>query len=133
MRRSLILLRGLPGSGKSTLGELLSEGKYPVVSIDDYFTDSKGSYDFKYNENHLAYKSCEERVIELMSKGVEKIFIANTCTIDSEILSYKKLAHDAGYSFFAVTVENYHGQGNIHGISKEQIDKMAAKYKVNLF
>jgi predicted AAA+ superfamily ATPase len=36
--KALILLRGLPGAGKSTLAKLLSEnGKYPVFSIDDYF------------------------------------------------------------------------------------------------
>ncbi|EMP07134.1 AAA domain protein [Leptospira interrogans serovar Pyrogenes str. 200701872] len=40
--KSLILLRGLPGAGKSRLAKLLSEnGKYPVFSVDDYFTDSK--------------------------------------------------------------------------------------------
>ena len=61
MQKSLIVLRGLPGSGKTTLANLLSENKkYPVFSIDDYFTDEKGKYHFKFDENHLAYKLCEE-------------------------------------------------------------------------
>ncbi len=39
---SIILIRGLPGSGKSSLARLLSEnGKYPVFSIDDYFMDKE--------------------------------------------------------------------------------------------
>ncbi len=38
--KNLVLLRGLPGSGKSTLATLLSEnGKYPIYSIVDYFTN----------------------------------------------------------------------------------------------
>lgn len=55
--KSLILLRGLPGAGKSRLAKLLSEnGKYPVFSVDDYFTDSKTQeYNFDYKKNHLAY------------------------------------------------------------------------------
>jgi adenylate kinase family enzyme len=61
---ALILLRGLPGSGKSTLAKELSENrKYPVFSVDDYFTDSKtGIYKFEFDKNHLAYKQCEEKV-----------------------------------------------------------------------
>ncbi|EMG08329.1 AAA domain protein [Leptospira interrogans serovar Grippotyphosa str. LT2186] len=50
--KSLILLRGLPGAGKSRLAKLLSEnGKYPVFSVDDYFTDSKTQeYNFDYKK-----------------------------------------------------------------------------------
>ena len=52
--KSLIILRGLPGSGKSTLAKLLSEdGKYPVFSVDDYFTNENGVYHFKFDEKYL--------------------------------------------------------------------------------
>ena len=60
--KSLILLRGLPGSGKSTLAEVLSEeGKYPVYSIDSFFTNQEtGEYNFEFDKNYLAYRKCEE-------------------------------------------------------------------------
>lgn len=51
MNNSLLLIRGLPGSGKSTLAALLSEnGKYPVLSIDSYFTNQKGEYQFEFEK-----------------------------------------------------------------------------------
>ena|ERR1051325_3292311 len=132
--RALILLRGLPGSGKSSLAQLLSEkGRYPVLSIDDYFTDPRtGKYEFQFDKNHLAYKKCEENVRAAMLKKEQKIFIHNTFTLDWEIEPYVKLAKEFDYALHVVTVENYHGQKNIHHISDEQVRKMAEKYKVKL-
>ncbi len=131
---SLILFRGLPGSGKSTLAISLSEnGKYPVVSIDDYFIDEiTGEYKFEFEQNHLAYKQCEEKVRNYLLEGTEKIFVANTFTIDWELEPYFKMASEFGYKLFVVTVENYHGTENIHQIPNEQLEKMALKYKVKL-
>ena len=133
--RSLILLRGLPGSGKSTLAEVLSEkNKYPVLSVDDYFTDAvTNEYNFKHTENYLAYKHCEEQTKANMLKDCEKIFVHNTFTLDWEMEPYFKLASEYQYSIFVVTVENYHGGQNIHDVSKDQILKMAEKYKVKLY
>lgn len=132
---SLILLRGLPGSGKTTLANVLSEeGKYPVHSIDSYFTDKEtGEYNFEFEKNHLAYKQCEEQTLNSIKQGAEKIFIDNTFTLEWELEPYFKLASQHNYKIFVVTVENRHGNKNIHQVSDEQLQKMAAKYKVVLY
>jgi predicted kinase len=131
---ALILLRGLPGSGKSTLAKLLSEnGKYPIHAIDDYFTDEKtGEYHFDFKKNHLAYKLCELKTEESLSKRIQKVFIDNTFTIEWELEPYFKLAQKYDYAIFVMTIENRHGGQNIHGIPRENIEKMAAKYQVKL-
>ncbi|TAH41109.1 MAG: ATP-binding protein [Bacteroidetes bacterium] len=132
--RSLILIRGLPGSGKTSLARLLSENaKYPVFSIDDYFTDvESGSYCFDHKANHLAYAACERNTELSMQEKVEKVLVDNTFTLEWEMSPYFLLAKEYGYRVFVITVENRHGSENIHGISKEQIEKMASKYKVIL-
>jgi len=134
MHKSLILLRGLPGSGKTSLARILNEeGKYPVLSIDDYFTNTEtGAYKFEFEKNHLAYKSCEERTKALMKKGLKKIFLDNTFTLEWEMEPYFKMAAEFGYRVFVITIENRHGGKNIHNISNEQLKKMAEKYKVVL-
>jgi predicted kinase len=130
----LILLRGLPGSGKSTLAQVLAEDKYPVYSIDDYFTDNVSlQYHFEFDKNHLAYKQCQDNAKNAMLLGVKKIFIDNTFTLEWEIEPYFKLAAENNYLVHVVTVEKHHSNNNIHQISDEQIKKMAAKYKVQLF
>jgi predicted kinase len=130
----LILLRGLPGSGKSTLSRVLAENdKWPVFSVDDYFTDpATGTYRFEFDKNHLAYKNCQKRTEMAMKEKTEKIFLDNTFTMEWEMEPYFKLAASYNYRVFVVTVENRHGGENTHGISKEQLTKMAEKYTVTL-
>ena len=131
---ALFLLRGLPGSGKTSLAIQLSEnGKYPIFSVDDYFTDNEGNYNFEFDKNYLAYKLCEENTKKSMIEKVEKIFIHNTFTLDWEIEPYFKLASEFNYKVFVVTVEKRHSNFNIHQITDEQIKKMAEKYKLSLF
>ena len=132
-QKSIILIRGLPGSGKSTLARVLSEnGKYQVYSVDDYFTDENGNYIFDHSKNHLAYDECKKNVLSEIQKKAEKIFVDNTFTLDWEMEPYFKLAKENNYKIFVLTMENYHSGENIHEISKDQINKMAEKYKVKL-
>lgn len=132
--KNLILLRGLPGSGKSTLAKVFSEnGKYPIYSVDDYFTNTQtGEYAFDFKNNHFAYKLCEENTKQSMVNNEQKILVHNTFTMDWELEPYLKLAAEYDYTLFVITVENYHQSGNIHDVSNEQLKKMADKYKVKL-
>jgi len=133
--KSLIILRGLPGSGKTTLVNLLNPlHEWPAFSVDDYFTDPEtGEYQFEFDKNHLAYKLCLANTEEAMKQNKAKIFLHNTFTMEWEIEPYFKLANDFGYQLFVCTVENYHANANTHGVSNDQLQKMAAKYKVRLF
>jgi predicted kinase len=133
--QSLILLRGLPGCGKSTLAALLSEnGTWPVYSVDDYFTDpDTGRYRFDFQNNHLAYRQCEERTRDALASGAAKVFVANTFTLEWELEPYFRMARDAGCRVFVVTVENRHGGTTVHDdITPDQLRKMAEKYRVVL-
>ena len=133
--KSIFLLRGLPGSGKSTLAMSLSEnGLYPVFAVDDFFTNpDNGAYHFEFDKNHLAYKACLLKVEEAMKNNKIKIFVANTFTMEWEMEPYFKRASIFKYRVFVLTVENRHGSANIHQIPREQLLKMAEKYKVVLY
>ena len=130
----LILLRGLPGAGKSSLAAVLSEnGKYPAFAIDDFFTNKEtGEYTFEFSKNYLAYAQCEELTKQALDKGIEKVFVDNTFTFMWELEPYFKLAATFNYTLYVLTVEKYHSLENIHGVSQDQLEKMATKYHVKL-
>ena len=134
MTPTLILLRGLPGAGKSSLAQTLSDGKWPVFSIDDYFTDPVSKeYQFEFQKNHIAYKTCQDNTEKAMQNKTEKIFLDNTFTLEWEMEPYFKLAEIYAYRIHVMTVENRHHGKNTHDISDEQLKKMAEKYKVILY
>ena len=133
MLPNLIVLEGPDCAGKSTLAKVLAGEDFPLFSIDDYFTDPNGNYHFESDKNHLAYQQCEEKTEAEMKKGTSKIFIHNTFTIDWEMEPYLKMAGQYNYRVHVATVENYHGNLNIHGTTQDQLQKMADKYKVKLF
>jgi len=132
--QNLILLRGLPGAGKTEFAKLLSENNaFPFYSVDDYFTDEVGNYKFDFALNYKAYASCLLHTeAALIAKHI-KVIVHNTFTMDWEIEPYFKLAKKCNCSMFVLTVENYHNSQNVHEVSKEQLQKMAEKYKVKLF
>jgi len=132
---SLVLLRGLPGAGKSTLATILSENNlYPTFSVDDYFTNAlTGEYIFDFANNHIAYKHCENNTKLAMQNNTKKIFVHNTFTFDWELEPYFLLAKEFNYLLFVTTIENYQSHQNTHGVSHEQLQKMATKYNVKLY
>ena len=129
--KDLLLLRGLPGAGKSSLATVLAQNTWPVFSVDDYFTDpNTGAYTFHFEKNHLSYKDCEANTAKAMAAGTALVIVANTFTMAWELEPYLALAQQYGYRLHVATVEKYHRGSNAHGVTDEQIEKMAAKYRV---
>lgn len=134
-QKHLIILRGLPGAGKTTLARVLSEnGKYPLFSVDDFFTDAKtGKYSFVFSKNHIAYRQCLQHCEKAMKENILKIILHNVFSMQWEMEPYFKLAKQYSYTLHITTVEKYHTHSNTHGITNEQIKKMAKKFMVKLF
>ena len=127
--KDLILLRGLPGSGKTTLG--YGFGVVPL-SADDYFHDEEGNYDFNARDLPKAHKWCRIRTEHQMEDGVEKIVVANTFTQEWEFKEYYELANQYGYRVHSLIVENRHGSKDIHNVPAEKIVAMRERFDVKL-
>ena len=129
MMKEVILLRGLPGSGKTTLAYLF--GVVPL-SADDYFYDEEGNYNFNQRDLPKAHKWCRVRTEHQMEDGVEKIVIANTFTQEWEFKDYYELAEEYGYRVHSLIVENRHGNKSVHNVPDATLGNMRNRFDVKL-
>lgn len=124
----LYLIRGICGSGKSTVAETLS--KY-VCTADDYFMKDN-VYQFDPKKLSESHEACIRKCEEGMKMGVNKIAVANTFVEEWEMERYFHLANEYGYNVFSLIVENRHNGKNIHGVPDEKIKKMKKRFQVKL-
>lgn len=73
----VVLMRGLPGSGKSFLAEQLQHNG-TTLSTDEYFINYQGQYIFDRNLLQVAHEWNQTRANEEMKKGTNPIIIDNT-------------------------------------------------------
>ena len=126
--RQLVLLRGLPGAGKSTFANLLG-GIH--VEADQYFMQD-GEYKFDASKLKQAHNWCKLRVEHSMEDGANKITVSNTFTQEWEMEAYFDLAKQWNYRVTSLIVENRHGGVNVHGVPDDKLEQMKNRFEIKL-
>ena len=132
----LILLRGLPGAGKTTLAKTilqLRESDEPeVLSADDFFINENGMYEFDFAKIKEAHQYCQFRCSERMRQQKAKIVVANTFTQEWEMKIYFEMAERYNYRVHTAIVENRHESENIHDVPKDKLQQMKERFEIKL-
>lgn len=132
-QKTLFLVRGLAGSGKTTLASALStmapskHGKVWTVSADDYFIDNHGFYNFVPNKLRLAHNYCQNETERLMKHGVENIVVHNTFSRFWEMGFYQKVAKSYEYSVFMIECQNEYG--SVHDVPEDTVERMRERFE----
>ena len=137
--KKLILMRGLPGSGKSTKAKELAGKNGQVFSTDDYFClNEKQEYRFNGSLLGKAHQWNQRRSLDAMHVGIPIVVIDNTHTTIREMRSYldhMRLAKQLGYQVrieepdteWKFRANELFARGT-HGVPQKHIEKMLNRY-----
>lgn len=130
---TLYLIRGTPGSGKSSLAEqMYSCGMVGFIAeADDYFTDDKGEYKFDAKKLNLAHNQCQAAAKYHLEDGFD-VAVSNTSTTEAEVETYRKIAEECNARFVSLVVESRHDAKNIHGVPPEKVEQMRKRFSVKV-
>ena len=126
--KTLIIVRGIPGSGKTTFANMLGKA---VCCADDYFMRD-GEYKWNVENIGNAHGWSQRKCRRFMKAQVDRIIVANTNTTEREMQPYMDLARQFGYMVFSVIVENRHGGESVHGVPEATLDKMRGRFSIEL-
>ena len=147
MSKHLVIMRGVPGSGKSTDAERLIKKFINIYkgavackcSADDYFVDDEGNYNFDRDKLGKAHGHSRWKAETAMQEGIPLIVIDNTNTMDREMNPYRKLAKRYGYKVRYRVVGDLsdkslrlYASRNVHGVPEEAIRRMAGRLRESL-
>ena len=117
----LVLIRGLPGSGKSTMARV----KYPNhihLEADMYFEDAQGNYNYDRSKLKQAHEWCYVTARNLLQLG-KPVVVANTFVRKWELQPYLNLPVD---------VQIVTARGNfksIHNVPEKALERMRANWE----
>lgn len=120
----LILVRGLPGSGKSTIAEAISLADFTHLEADQYFMKD-GEYKFDANKLGAAHAWCQEQTRYWL--GVSgRVVVSNTFTTIKELRPYFDIA--AEFNIVPNVILAQGNFGNIHDVPEETLEKMRQRF-----
>lgn len=154
MHKRVIAMRGVSGSGKSSLARRLAERERDagrtarIVSADDFFMEMECRFDasgepygepvYKFDPTKIgeAHASCMGHFLDALFEGVDVVIVDNTHTRLWELENYRLAAKLAVYEFEVIELKattihdvKLFAARNMHGVPEMVVAQMAMQYE----
>ena len=137
----MFIMRGLPGSGKSTVVKSIKSiygnddsGEFVICSADQYFMKNE-TYQFDISKLKDAHSYCQNKAQDAAKSKISTIVIDNTNVMKWEIGPYIKMGKSEGYIILLVEPKtpwlldvDILTEKNKHGVSKDILNKKVQMY-----
>lgn len=123
----LILIRGVPGAGKTTMAEMLAKDYgFCHHEADHYMVNGKGEYEFNPSKLSAAHDACYILTMSDLMKGMD-VVVSNTFIKKSEINRYLDLGVNPNVEIVVVKLDG--GFKSIHDVPAWKIARMRDNYE----
>ncbi|BAU40056.1 NEDD4-binding protein [Ralstonia phage RSP15] len=131
---SLIIVRGIPGSGKSTFSrnllDALIKNDIQAVHVESDMYHTRGnSYSWSPEQNQRAHEWCKTSA-DIFLDNKQTVIVSNTFTKYSEIRSYLQIAknHDVPVLIVEIPVQRFN---NVHSVPVATLERMRDNLEKN--
>ena len=128
----LTIVRGLPGSGKSTYAKKMAAKTDAVHVESDNFFMKNGKYEFDQTKLGIAHRICFKSVQKALEQG-RNVIVSNTFTMLKEINRYVKMAENLKVKVDIVSINRHLTTAevfarNVHSVPIEVIERMQNRW-----
>ncbi len=131
MQKRCVILRGMPGSGKSTFTRQL--GEEAIVCSADHYFERSGEYVFNPSMLFLAHKICRNKFQAAVDAGAPLVVVDNTNIKYKDWKDYLTYALEHGYHVTVAEAQECDIDVLIargaHNVPRQTYEKMLNDYK----
>lgn len=119
----IVLIRGMPGSGKTTIAKSMTTHVH--CEADQFFETPEG-YRFDASKLNLAHNFCQDKAEAALHAG-DNVVVANTFTQKWEMVPYYDLASKYGADIRVVVATGHYS--SVHDVPEEVMERMKMRWQ----